>query len=407
MKIATLVFTYHRSEHTKRVLDGLAKNDILPEKLFVFQDGIKDTTNYDEWKKVNDIIKNIDWCDAEIHVFENNVGLSKRITSGIHYVFQRYDAIIVLEDDCVPEKQFMRFMINALNSYKNEEKVYSVSGYAWNIDLIRKGDMDAYFNGKCCSWGWGTWKEKWKEYKEDYRILTRIKNNPEAKNRLAIWGSNMESMLIGNITGKCDSWAVFWGLKIIEKGGYCLSPYRSLVHNIGFDGSGVHKTQLKTNNIVLEAEFKNSFLLPKIIKSSKECEQEFQFLFAKKQGEEKFKLYQNLLVKWIQMKQYGKKIQISNKCKGNVAVWGKGKILDCLLHEIQEQLVVKCIIESQPSEEEYKGIPIISIEELHNDIKSIIVIPYFDMEQISYKVKKRRNDIILIGIDELIDNIEK
>lgn len=403
MKIATIVFTYHRSIHTRRVLKALSENDILPEKLFVFQDGINDTTNSVEWKTVNTFIKEIDWCDAEIHVSETNMGLAKSIIKGIQFVLGKYDAVIVLEDDCVPGKQFMRFMIAALNNYEKMEKVYSISGYAWEVDLTSKDGTDAYFNGKSCSWGWGTWREKWCEYEEDYRILTRIKKDLNAKRRLNIWGKNLESMLIGNIKGNCDSWAVFWALKIIEKGGYCLSPYKSLIHNIGFDGSGTHGVKLQHEQIIVEDENKESFCFPEKVECTKECEEEFQFLFGAKYGEEKLKLYQDILIKWIQMKQLGKTISIPNEWGDGIAVWGRGRVFDCFLNELGDQRMVKYIIESRPSANMYMEIPIISINKLPSNIRNIIVIPYFDLDIIKAKVGKLRNDIRFWGIEELLN----
>ncbi len=402
MKIATILFTYHRSNHTEKVLSALAKNDILPEKLIIFQDGIKDDTNLEGWNKVNKCIESIDWCEKEIHVSQKNMGLAKSVVTGIQHVLQSYDAVIVLEDDCVPERQFMRFMIAALNRYEKEEKVYSVSGYAWDANLIPREGEDAYFNGKFCSWGWGTWKKKWREYVEDFYILKKIKKDAEAHKRLEIWGKSMESMLMGNITGRCDSWAVFWGLKIIEKGGYCLSPYKQLVQNIGFDGSGVHGSVLHARDITVEEELKESFSFPEKVESTKECEEEFRFHFAGKQGEEKLKLYQALLIRWLQMKQQGKRIHVPDSWKDGIAVWGKGPIFDILMNEIHEQISVICIVESRPSASEYSGIPIISMDELPDEVKAIIVIPFFDIDIIRIKVQKMRPDIQVFGIDECL-----
>lgn len=399
MKTGTILFTYHRSEHTRKVIEGLSQNDVLPEKLYIFQDGLKESTNYDEWKKANELINNIDWCRTEVHVSEKNLGLAKSITSGISYVLGECDAVIVLEDDCVPYKQFMRFMMSALNFYKDEEKVYSVSGYAWDVNLLKKSE-DAYFNGKSSSWGWGTWKERWSQYEEDYHILDRIKKDPEADRRLQIWGKSMEDMLIGNVKGQCDSWAVFWGLKIIEKGGYCLSPYEQLVHNIGFDGSGTHCGKRQENSVKQMGGHKRIFQLPKNIESTKECEDEFQFLFGGKQILEKSLLYQDVLMQWIQMKQQCREIRIPDGW-GDIAVWGRGRILDYLLEELKGRVSIKRIIESRPTERQYKDIPIISISELPYDIKNVIVIPYFDLDIIETKAARLRDDIHLLGINEL------
>ena len=187
MIIGTVLFTYHRNVHTEKVIKALSENDILPEKLYIFQDGIKESTNYDGWNKVNDLIQNINWCETEVHVSETNKGIERTVVDGINYAFQECDAVIVLEDDCVTHRQFMRFMKQALNYYRNEEKVYCVSGYAWDVDLSIQNN-DSYFSGRSCSTGWGTWKEKWSQYEGDYRILSKIMNNPEAYERLQVWG---------------------------------------------------------------------------------------------------------------------------------------------------------------------------------------------------------------------------
>ena len=401
MKIGTILFTYHRSEHTQKVLEALEKNDVLPWKLYIFQDGIKESTNYSEWKKVNKIIRNINWCETKIYISEENKGLAKSVIMGINQVFQECDAAIILEDDCVPCKEYMSFMISALNMYKKNQQVYSVSGYAWDIDLSQS-DYDAYFNGRICSYGWGTWKDRWNQYEEDYHILSKIKKDLSANKRLEIWGQDLKEMVIGNVIGRCDSWAVFWGLKIIEKGGYCLSPYKSLVHNIGFDGSGTHGAKLQRDDTVLMHKLKDSFRLPQKVESSKECEEEFQFLFAGKHGEDKMKLYQKVLIQWIQLKQAGKTVKIPDEWRGNIAVWGKGEIYDCFLNEIKGQVTVKYIIESRQSVEEYKGIPVIALKDLPEDIKNIVVIPYFDLEISRTKVEKTRKDIRLWGCNELL-----
>lgn len=401
MKIGTILFTYHRNRHTREVLKALSQNDLLPSKLYIFQDGIKNSTNYEEWKKVNEIILNIKWCETEIHVSKSNKGLKRSIVDGLNYVFNECDAVIVLEDDCVPNKQFMGFMVSALHTYEEAKKIFSISGYSWDVNLLSGGE-DAYFNGRISSYGWGTWKDRWNQYEEDYDILKRIKNDPKASSRLKIWGQDLEGMIAENVMDRCDSWAVFWALKIIEKGGYCLSPYKQLVHNIGFDGTGVHCSKLQEKQSICEEKILKEFFFPSKIESSKDCEEEFQFLFSGKHGQEKSKLYQDILIQWIKMKQEEQEIRIPDEWNSVIAVWGKGKIFDCLYHELEGKVSIKYIIESRPSVEKYKDISVISISELPEDIRNIIVIPYFDLDIIKTKVGKIRKDVHLWGIDELL-----
>lgn len=239
MKIATILFTYSRSIHTKQVIDSLQQNTILPEKLYIFQDGLKKDTDSNEWIKVNQYIHKIDWCDTEIIVSDNNKGLSASIISGINYVFKKYDAVIVLEDDCIPTANFIAFMNQCFEKYNNNKKIYSIGGYSWPI-MLQKKEYDIYGCGRISSWGWGTWKDRWEIYEKDYEIIKKMKQDKELSRNLAIWGNDLEDTLAGNVRGICDSWAVFWALNVILKQGICISPYQSFIKNIGMDGSGVH-----------------------------------------------------------------------------------------------------------------------------------------------------------------------
>ncbi len=257
MKIATLLFTYLRPEHTKKTLEALKDNLTLPEKMFIFHDGYRTDSDRDKWKEVSNVIHSVDWCNIEVIENKVNQGLASSIISGIKYVFEEYDAIIVLEDDCVTDKNFMTFMNKCLIKYKGTN-VYSISGYAWPIE-VSNDKYDIYGCGRICSYGWGTWKEKWGNFVRDYNVLHRIYQNQEASRRLTMWGNDLERMLISQLKGNVDSWAVFWALKVIEEGGICINPYISLVNNIGFDGSGEHSSKDDSRNELVTLNDNNGF----------------------------------------------------------------------------------------------------------------------------------------------------
>lgn len=42
MRIATLLYTYNKSYHTEQVIQGLKSSMVMIQKLFVFQDGLKE-----------------------------------------------------------------------------------------------------------------------------------------------------------------------------------------------------------------------------------------------------------------------------------------------------------------------------------------------------------------------------
>ena len=61
MKIATILFTYNRPVHTQKVLYALSQNDVRPQKLIIFQDGMNSATDKKDWETVGEAIKNITW----------------------------------------------------------------------------------------------------------------------------------------------------------------------------------------------------------------------------------------------------------------------------------------------------------------------------------------------------------
>lgn len=402
MKVATVLFTYNRPVHTERVLEALSKNEVHPQTLIIFQDGMKNTTNKEDWMKVGKLIKAVDWCTSEVHISERNKGLARSIVSGIDYAFQSNDAVIVLEDDCVPHPKYLSFMYDGLNRYVGEDKVYSIGGCPEPIDIDKEAGVDAYFCGRFSSLGWGTWKDRWKEYEEDYSILKRIKSNSESNERLRIWGNDLERHLLGNITGRCDSWAVFWALRHIEKGAYFLCPYESLITNIGFDGSGVHSGIEQINREYRAVDNMDDFRLPNEIEISESAKTGYMDMLLTASPEEKSRSYRELLCRWIERKQQNIPIQFDFG-KSSIAFWGKGWLLELLQKEFGDRLKVQCIIETYPTCKDYRGIPVYSVDEIPKETDTVIVIPFCDIDIIRRKILRRRPDIKrVLGVNELI-----
>ena len=239
MKVATVLFTYNRSEHTQKVLEGLRRNSELPQCLYIFQDGLKRKTDRTEWEKTGNLIRSVDWCENKVISSENNKGLSKSIVDGVTYALKENDAVIVLEDDCVPMPGFMKFMYQCLDKYKDQEKVNYVGGYCEPVEISQKGS-DAFFLGRHDSWGWGTWNNRWNNYRQDYDVIRRLKSSREGSLNLGLWGNDLEETLVSRVRGENDSWAVFAALNMLERDEVGIKPCISLIQNIGMDGSGVH-----------------------------------------------------------------------------------------------------------------------------------------------------------------------
>ncbi len=238
MKIGMAVFAYCRKKHLLKVLEGLKQNEAV-DMVYFFQDGLKCESDRALWEETKQVINEVDWCKKRVIMSEKNKGLSQSVVEGIQMVLEENDAIIVLEDDCVPKPAFVSYMKQCLMKYEDNQKVFSIAGYSWPIEL-KERDSDIYFCGRPCSWGWGTWKDRWKYYAQDGNLIREIKREKEASRDLATWGDDLENMLANNYLGYNDSWYVYWALLMIKRKSYAVNPYVSLIDNIGFDGSGMH-----------------------------------------------------------------------------------------------------------------------------------------------------------------------
>jgi len=258
-----ILFVYNRLYHTQKVLEGLKKNNV--SKLYIFSDGSKNEKDKVQVKEVRSSIRNIDWCETEIHRNSKNKGLANSIVDGVNYMLSKYDRVIVLEDDCIPSSDFVSFMEECFDRYEETEAVMSISGYSPPIKIPTNYKFDIYFSYRFCSYGWGTWKKTWNFFKEDNNLQNKIKESRNFKKGVFLAGKDLIPMLEKRIKGENDSWAVFWALNIVENKGFCINPVHSRIINIGFDNSGIHSKNTKKFDVKLYQGDSENLVLPEEI----------------------------------------------------------------------------------------------------------------------------------------------
>jgi hypothetical protein len=144
----------------------------------------------------------------------------------------------VLEDDLVTSSYFLKFMNEALEFYKDEKKVWHISG--WNYPIFDEQKCSTFLWKKMNCWGWATWEDRWKFFEKKPQKLIKELNKVEIKEFNLDGYENNWNQVVNNLRGKINTWAVFWHTTIFKNNGLCLNPETSFVKNIGHDGSGVH-----------------------------------------------------------------------------------------------------------------------------------------------------------------------
>ena len=241
MSLAPIVlFVYNRPWHTLEAIKALRNNELADESLlYIFSDAAKNGAEVENVEKVREYIKNIDgFKNITIIERKKNYGLSNSIISGVTKIVNEYGKIIVLEDDLLTSKYFLKYLNEALRIYKNDERVMHISSYMYPIKINTLSET--FFSWFTSSWGWGTWKRAWKYFEKDGKVFNE-RFTKELKYKFNIDDTyNCYKMFKLQQLEKVDSWAIRWYASVFFNQGLCLNPTKSLIDNIGFDGSGVN-----------------------------------------------------------------------------------------------------------------------------------------------------------------------
>ncbi|QRR03399.1 hypothetical protein [Dyadobacter sandarakinus] len=240
-----LVFVYRRPQQTLQTLEALSRNMLASESvLYIYADGpgnVQDDAEKKGIEEVRRVIRKEKWC-AEVNIIESktNKGLATSIIDGVTEQVGRHGKVIVLEDDLVTSRGFLRYANDALDKYQFEEKVMQISGYQFPIDDQEEGQ--SLFMDLTTSWGWATWKRAWEKFDKTASGYEQLKSDRGLASKFDINGTYPYSdMLIDQMEKtNINSWAIRWWWSVFVNQGITLFPDKSLVKNIGFGPEASH-----------------------------------------------------------------------------------------------------------------------------------------------------------------------
>ncbi len=298
------VFGFKRPEHTAKVLHALSECELFNEtEVFLFCDGPKEDftdADYNDLNAVRDLFRSFKGClKTHLYISEKNLGLNRSIERGIDEVFKNHSRIIVLEDDIVVAKSFLKYMNSALTLFETSKKVFHISGFTPNMN-VEKSKPDFFFMRNAQVWGWATWSDRWKHYyrdpKENYHIISKSKKDISDYN---FSGSiNYFELLKKTINGDQTIWDTKWSSSVFVLKGLALYSVKSLAINIGLDNSGVHCNS--TSELYFQPnafDFSNEapvLSLEEVPEENKYFRKKIQLALAKPQGR---KVYYSTLIK--------------------------------------------------------------------------------------------------------------
>jgi hypothetical protein len=243
-----LFIIFNRQSISEKVFSEIAK--LRPTKLYIAADGPRDNRENEvsicEATRQS-ILKMIDWpCDVKTRFLDKNIGCALAVTSAITWLFEHETEGIILEDDCMPGNDFFMFCQEMLDYYKDDNRVWHISGY--NCFDRSYGDGDYFMMKQPLIWGWATWKRAWDQFNLSMPTFEKYK-------QLGIQDSFFDDWLIKllrtyhwnkirtqNTKANKNVWDMPYSYSIMSQAGLCITPNKNLISNLGFGDQGVHAT---------------------------------------------------------------------------------------------------------------------------------------------------------------------
>lgn len=234
------ITTLCRHEHFKRCIESLSacthadKTDLY----IAFDFPLKDW-HWDGYKKNEQYITKIQgFRTINIIKRTTNYGAIKNYFDALAEIFEKYDRIIVSEDDNYFAPSFLAYVNRGLDVYENRADIFSINGYNNPSQTPSWYKHDVFMIRAWNSWGVGIWKEKWNKINWSMDVynsmLSKKDNFKELKKNYEIGLPQLIKMRdTGIITG--DGYIVLF---LIENNMYSVWPVKSRVRNTGHDGTG-------------------------------------------------------------------------------------------------------------------------------------------------------------------------
>ena len=234
------LFVYNRPGHTRRTIGHLQKNLLADEsRLFVFSDAAKTEADIANVEQVRQMIDDISgFKSVKVIRRKQNMGLANSVIEGVTQLVNEYGKVIVFEDDLLSSPYTLQYFNNALDRYEDEEKVMHIGAYMYNLKTSNL--PETFFYRAASSWGWATWARAWKNFEPDIdKLIGQFDKEKigrfSIEHTMNFWRQVQEFK-----AGRNNSWAIRWYASIFLNDGLTLNPAKSLINNIGNDGSGVH-----------------------------------------------------------------------------------------------------------------------------------------------------------------------
>jgi len=247
MNLAALIVAYSRPDGVAKILEILVSYGI--SDIYISIDGPKNNRDNINQEKIVDEANKYLNAGIRIHVIRQNqnLGVAGGVLAAVDWFFNNEEMGIILEDDLRFGVDFCKFAKQSLNQYKNDPKVWMISGTQHFPNYF--GEEQVSWSNYPMIWGWATWADKWKIMRKGLVADKKIEIKNLLNKRFLFWLIGANRVL----SGKVDTWDTPLAFEFQKRQKLCVLPPINLVSNIGDDDVATH-TFAKNESLNLKVE---------------------------------------------------------------------------------------------------------------------------------------------------------
>jgi hypothetical protein len=261
------LFCFRRLDTLKICVESLKLcPEAIHSELFIFSDAAKNEAELLEVNQLRSYLNEIDgFKSIKINLRKDNLGVDFNIINGIKEMSVNYESFIVVEDDLIVSRDFLKFMNAGLFFYKSFESVLTLSAFNY-VKIPENYIWDIYFAKRTNPWGWATWSNKIKEVDWDLAIKENFLNNPIEMRAFNEWGSDRSRMLKRTIFSDIRAWDIRLDYYQFKKDYLTAYSCKNLVINNGFNDKRASNTSGYNRFKILHEKYINIYFnLPDFI----------------------------------------------------------------------------------------------------------------------------------------------
>lgn len=260
IRIAIVTVTYNRIQSLKRLLQSLSVAFYQSEPVDLIISIDKSKTSI-----VEEFADSYYWCHGKKIVDKHlaNLGLKQHILS-LGKWFEKYDALVILEDDLVVSPGYYTYTYQCVRKYSQDSRIAGISLYGFEVNyqnqkpfIPRCDGNDVFFMNCAMSWGQVWMKSQWLHFHDWYKQHNAFTEDNRIPRSLFGWGEK--------------SWLKFHTRYCIEENKYFVFPYTSYSTNysdVGVNHSSNNNSNPTIYQTVLNFGNVSSMRLPELDEST-------------------------------------------------------------------------------------------------------------------------------------------